>query len=178
MKIEVSIGEAVDKLSILELKLQKIKDENKKVEVQKEIELLSEFLHYKKEFHYKLLLFINEQIWKFTDTIKIMPLNDINFPIISNDIFEYNQIRYRIKSWFNNIFESTIKEQKGYSLKSCCVDIDSEVSFFNNIHKIIYLSVIYDELIFEEQFSYLIDKLHLTNIRYLKETPSIFLSIY
>jgi len=40
MKIEVSVGEAIDKLSILELKLFKISD--KKREIQKEINLLNE----------------------------------------------------------------------------------------------------------------------------------------
>lgn len=41
MKIEVSIGEAIDKLSILEIKMKKISDENKKIEIQKEINVLS-----------------------------------------------------------------------------------------------------------------------------------------
>ena len=37
MKLEVSIGEAIDKLSILEIKLLKIRDEKKKTEIKKEI---------------------------------------------------------------------------------------------------------------------------------------------
>ena len=42
MKVEVSIGEAIDKLSILELKMKKITNEHKKIEIQKEINVLQD----------------------------------------------------------------------------------------------------------------------------------------
>ena len=40
MKIEVSLGEAIDKYSILELKKKKITDVNKLIEIKKEIDVL------------------------------------------------------------------------------------------------------------------------------------------
>ena len=50
MKIEVSIGEAIDKLSILELKLKKINNEDKKKEIEKEIKVLDECYTYIKKY--------------------------------------------------------------------------------------------------------------------------------
>ena len=50
MKIEVSIGEAIDKLSILELKLKKINNEEKKKEIVKEIKVLDECYTYIKKY--------------------------------------------------------------------------------------------------------------------------------
>ena len=50
MKFEVSIGEAINKLSILELKMQTCCDENKKIEFQKEINALHECHKHKEEY--------------------------------------------------------------------------------------------------------------------------------
>jgi hypothetical protein len=44
MKIEVSIGELVDKITILRIKLERIKDAKKIVNVKKEFELLNQYL--------------------------------------------------------------------------------------------------------------------------------------
>ena len=50
MKVEVSVGEAIDKLSILHIKMKKIVDENKKIEIQKEIDCLQECDSYIKQY--------------------------------------------------------------------------------------------------------------------------------
>jgi hypothetical protein len=72
MKLEVSIGEAIDKYSILELKLKKIDDEYKKKEIKKELDVLSECLIYKEtnEFYYHLLIYVNETIDNNTNKTK------------------------------------------------------------------------------------------------------------
>ena len=69
--LEVSLGEALDKLTILDIKCDKIKDE-RKIDCQKEYDLLySELKDYVKEFsyHYRILKKINLTIWNLQDNI-------------------------------------------------------------------------------------------------------------
>ena len=154
MKIEVSIGEAIDKLSILEIKMKKIEDENKKIEIQKEINVLHDCESYKSknEFYYNLLVYVNEKIWDMTDIIKSITVDDPQFSLISNQIFEFNQKRFRIKNWFNLLNDSNIKEQKSYACSHCKIVVDNENTFFNKLTEINYLSIEYDVLTFESPF--------------------------
>ena len=72
MKIEVSNGEFLDKLSILEIKLEKIKDETKLKNVQKEYNYLKDIskeLSYDKKMYEKLLN-INHKLWNIEDDIR------------------------------------------------------------------------------------------------------------
>ena len=160
MKIEVSIGEAIDKLSILEIKMKKIVDENKKKEIQKEINVLQDCEIYKSknEFYYDLLMYVNEKIWDMTDIIKSISVEDPQFSHISNKIFEFNQKRFRIKNWFNLLTESNIKEQKSYALSHCRIVVINEDVFFNKLPEINYLSIEYDVLTFECSFISTIQK--------------------
>ena len=144
MKVEVSIGEAIDKLSILELKLKKISNENKKREIQKEINCLEECSLYIKRYNYfyQLLMYVNEKIWDLTDIVKTNP---DNYSEISKQIFDYNQKRFRIKHWFNLITNSTIKEQKSYALTHCSINVDED-TFFSKLAQISYLALDYDKI--------------------------------
>ena len=89
MKVEVSIGEVIDKLSILELKMKKISSETKKLEIQKEIDALQECYIYKENYlYYNILMYVNEKIWDTTDIIKTITIDDPQFAYLSNQIFE------------------------------------------------------------------------------------------
>lgn len=151
MKIEVSIGEAIDKYSILELKSQKISDAGKLMEIQKELEALNECQSYKVEypFFYQLLMYVNDQIWTMTDTIKSLQWNEnpLFFSELSNQIFEFNQKRFRIKNWFNLITDSTLKEQKSYIKNEFYIWIEDEDTFYSKIAEIHYLVLEYDSLV-------------------------------
>jgi hypothetical protein len=150
MKTEVSVGEAIDKLSILEIKLAKIADERKRTEIQKEIEALSECLQYKKDydFYYNILMYINEKIWTMTDDIKQMTPTDPLFAHIANQIFEFNQKRFRLKTWFNLLTSSAIKEQKSYATSHCQIVIDNEETFLEKVPEIHFLAIEYDVITF------------------------------
>jgi hypothetical protein len=142
MNIKVSIGEAIDKLSILELKQKKIHNEDK----QKEIAELQECNKYKSAyaFYYKLLMYINEKIWDMTDIVKAMDIHNPEFAKVSNDIFEYNQKRFRIKNWFNLSATSVIREQKSYASTHCKIIIENESQIYDKIPEINYLLLEYD----------------------------------
>ena len=154
MNIEVSIGEAVDKLSILELKMKKIGDENKKMEIQKEINALSACHKYKEYYlYYNLLMYVNEKIWDTKDVINGITIENPRFASLSNQIFEFNQKRFRAKNWFNLITSSKIKEQKSYSISRCEISISSEDVFYNKISEIIFLSLEYDVVTIVSNFN-------------------------
>ena len=73
MKIEVSIGEIADKLSILEIKKINIIDETKLININKEYDYLYEvvFLELKiNKDDYNRLIEINKKLWKIEDDIR------------------------------------------------------------------------------------------------------------
>ena len=150
MKVEVSIGEAIDKFSILELKKDKIQNETKLQEIQKELDVLNECNEYKNEhpFFYRLLMYVNGEIWTMTDTIKTLNWEDEPhiFSKISNQIFEFNQKRFRIKNWFNLMVNSNIKEQKSYDISQFGIIIEDEQVFYNKISEVLYLTLEYDSI--------------------------------
>lgn len=151
MKVEVSIGEAVDKYSILELKKKKIGNAEKIVQIEKELESLRDCTKYITEhnFFYQLLVYVNGQIWDMTDTIKNLDVQDPQFASIANSIFEFNQKRFRLKNMFNILCSSDLKEQKSYSESVCTVIIDSQETLYNKIAEINFLSIEYDFITFQ-----------------------------
>ena len=151
MYIEVSIGEAVDKLSILEIKEKYIKNKEKIIEIQKEICSLKQCEKYKKLLpnYYKLLVYVNETIWKLTDHIKKLKIDNPDFAKTADHIFEYNQKRFRIKKIFNLKFDSNIKEQKGYYETHCQIT-SSQDAFIKKISEIYYLTLNYDIVSFKD----------------------------
>jgi hypothetical protein len=158
MKVEVSLGEAIDKLNILELKLKKISNQEKIIEIQKEINELNECQQYKSKyiFFYNLLTFVNEYIWDTTDKIKSLKSSEPNFGLLSNNIFEYNQKRFRIKNWFNLLESSNIKEQKSYGLKYVNVTTNSIDTIYDKIPEINCLLLDFDIVYFINSDSNLI----------------------
>ena len=72
IELPVSLGEVLDKLTILDIKLEKIKD-NRKLDVQKEYDILYDKLKlYIKtfEFYYKILKKVNLDIWEMQDDFR------------------------------------------------------------------------------------------------------------
>ena len=73
MQIEVSIGEIVDKLSILQIKLENITDEDKLINIKKEFNYLYDIVFKDLKMpldDYNRLLAINKQLWDIEDDIR------------------------------------------------------------------------------------------------------------
>ncbi len=152
MLTDVSIGEAFDKYNILELKLQKIVNIDRRLNILKEYNSLTPQcnpLKVKYEFLYNLLTWINRNIWEFTDKIKTMVDYNIEYAKLAKDIFDYNDKRFRIKNIINNSEQSNLCEQKSYSSSSITVVIDSEEIFFRSLSKINKLMLDYDNISFK-----------------------------
>lgn len=173
--IETSIGEIIDKYCILELKNKYIKDNNKLNEIQKEIKVLDQKVSQVKQTHfYKLLLFINDQIWIDTDNIKkITNLNENNKDLyidLSRSIFENNQKRFRLKNYFNILQNSNIKEHKSYSTDTCYIHISENEEIYDKIPEINYLCISYDIIYFNITYKETISKLFKNpNIMFISE---------
>jgi len=121
---EISAGEFLDKLSILEIKLNKIKDLFLLNEVKKEYEILNETknnnINFSKEIEilYKDLKETNEKLWKVEDKIRLCEKNSDfkdKFIQLSRDVYFTNDKRSKTKSEINKILGSNIKEVKQYT---------------------------------------------------------------
>ena len=161
MLLEVSVGEAIDKYSILEIKSKHITDEYKKHEIVKELDKLQQCKSYieKYPFYYKLLVYVNQKIWDLTNYIKMIDISHVDFSIISNNIFNYNQKRFRIKNWFNLLNVSEINEQKSYNATYCKVCISEKEHIYDKIAEINFLLLEYDIIIFDTLHNDIINQL-------------------
>ena len=122
--VEVSVGELFDKISILEIKKNKIKDEEKLKYIIDEYNLLKEQMVDKVKLNEKLsglfdtLKDINSKLWVIEDDKRLCEKNSDfgeKFIKLSRDIHFLNDKRASIKLEINNQTGSKIKEIKEYT---------------------------------------------------------------
>ena len=150
LSLPVSFGEAIDKLTILDIKCDKITD-NRKIEVQKEYDILYENL---KDFIVKFdelycsMKKINLLIWNQMDVLRDGTTSDEDYMKLCRECIESNDIRFRIKHKINLISNSTLKEQKSYKINRLVIHLNCNEEYFHLfLEPIKYFSYIYDEII-------------------------------
>ena len=120
---EISAGELLDKISILEIKLEKIEDKNNRKEVKKEYKILKEIQNSSIKLDNKIKeLFnsikeINIKLWNVEDELRICEKNKDfgkNFIELARKVYFNNDKRAKIKSEINKILGSNIREVKQY----------------------------------------------------------------
>ena len=125
MKIEipVSFGELVDKLTILNIKKDKIEDKEKLKNIDKEYDHLN--LIYKKYSEndlnvsnlFKSLYEINLKLWDVEDNLRFNEkqnkFND-EFIDFARSVYKLNDERFTLKSELNKLVDSEIVEEKSY----------------------------------------------------------------
>jgi hypothetical protein len=121
MKIEVSIGEVVDKITILQIKKEKIVDLLKLDHVERELLVLENTLTESKMVVpinlIEKLKEVNLKLWDAEDVIRDREnknLFDDEFIKCARLDAKLNDERFLIKNEINNACESNIKEQKSY----------------------------------------------------------------
>ena len=124
MKVEVSNGELLDKLSILELKLKNIKDYKKLINIKNEHGGLSPlcnnlFNNYGNELRslYAKLSEINAELWKIEDDIRECERNKDfgdEFVRLARAVYFTNDKRSDVKKSINLLTESGFVEEKSY----------------------------------------------------------------
>jgi len=150
--LPVSLGEAIDKLTILHIKCDKITDE-RKIDVQKEYYILYEKLKvFIVNFDelYCSMKKINLIIWHQMDVLRDGTTSDEDYMKLCKECIESNDIRFRIKNKINLISNSTLKEQKSYKVNRLVVHLNCNEEYFDLfIESIKYFSYIYDEIIIQ-----------------------------
>ena len=123
MKIKVSIGEIVDKLTILEIKKENIKDENKLVDIVKEYNYLKDIVVNEIGFslesdEYIDLLKTNKKLWDIEDRIRYKEKRksfDNEFIDLARSVYFTNDVRASQKKQINLKLNSEFIEHKSYS---------------------------------------------------------------
>lgn len=120
MKIEVSNGEIADKLTIIEIKLENIKDEKKLANLRNEFKVLDEAVSkiIKKDHAlYQELLKINKQLWNIEDRIReLEKAKDFGaeFVEVARSVYFTNDKRSDVKRQINELTGSDLIEEKSY----------------------------------------------------------------
>ena len=122
--VEVSVGELLDKISILEIKKEKIKDPEKLRFINNEYDVLKDqFIKNiksdkKLDSLFKFLKEINNKLWLIEDDKRLCEKNSDfgeEFIKLSRDVHFLNDERTKIKLEINNHTGSKIKEIKEYT---------------------------------------------------------------
>jgi len=121
---EVSVGEFLDKVSILEIKSDRIKDADKLANVRKELNALrkiweaSAYASRLTPSDYTRLKAINESLWDIEDRIRdkeAIGAFDADFIELARSVYIVNDNRARIKKEINQKLGSDLIEEKSYS---------------------------------------------------------------
>ena len=120
---EISAGELIDKITILEIKKEKISNKEKLVEVNKELSSLNETLKKSINDQSNIISFkndlknINLKLWDIEDGKRSAEKNskfDEKFIELARSVYKFNDERAKIKLAINNTLGSNIKEVKSY----------------------------------------------------------------
>jgi hypothetical protein len=119
MQIEVSIGEALDKVSILTIKLNKLTDTNQLRNVSRELGKLTKVLPdgILEDDLYQKLCSVNMRLWEIEDEIRICEKHgdfNSNFIRLARAVYHRNDERAAIKKEINIKYKSELVEEKSY----------------------------------------------------------------
>ena len=122
--IETSAGELIDKLTILEIKKEKIKDQKNLKIINKEYLSLKKSLDNTLKINNQInnlwnqLRDINLKLWEIEDAKRLAEKNknfDENFIKLSRNVYKFNDQRAKIKFEINQLCGADIKEIKQYT---------------------------------------------------------------
>lgn len=122
INVQISVGELIDKLSILQIKKNKIDDEKKLNFIHNEFECLynvaSHYLNDKQiDEAYHELVNINTTLWDVEDKLREyerIQTFENHFVSLARKVYITNDKRFKIKNLINEISGSEIREQKSY----------------------------------------------------------------
>ena len=121
--IETSVGESLDKITILEIKKDKVTDEKNLKMINKEYLSLKDSMNKVLKINKEILNLtkelkeVNLKLWEVEDNKRLAEKNkkfDDNFIELSRNVYRFNDLRAKIKSKINELSGSNIKEIKQY----------------------------------------------------------------
>lgn len=120
ISVTVSVGELLDKISILRVKSRKVKNESKLAFINAELELLLNIAEKHQVLDSNLLAeleSVNEALWLIEDDIRVKERDrdfGQDFIELARAVYVTNDIRFNIKNKVNEKYNSDIREQKDY----------------------------------------------------------------
>ncbi|MDT8439294.1 MAG: DUF6165 family protein [Wenzhouxiangellaceae bacterium] len=124
LSVPVSPGEVLDKISILEIKVERITDEHKRANVERELDLLTGLWHAHASETTEItrlrdeLRAINAQLWSIEDDIRDCERSQDfgeRFVELARSVYRTNDRRAAIKRRINDQLGSVIVEEKSYA---------------------------------------------------------------
>ncbi|TET36915.1 hypothetical protein E3J61_00055 [Candidatus Dependentiae bacterium] len=124
VRVPISTGELFDKITILEIKIRRVADAQKRDNVLNEWHELTDTLEQHISMNHELtqlkkeLLFINEQLWDIEDSIRAKEaqhLFDEEFIELARSVYYTNEQRSVLKRKINILTGSTLIEEKEYT---------------------------------------------------------------
>lgn len=122
MQIDISLGELVDKVSILAIKREKIRSEEKLANIRKEYGLLHRKMQEagisEDSPEYRDLYAINIKLWEIEDKIRAKEAAktfDADFIALARSVYRENDQRAAVKREINLKYGSAIIEEKSYA---------------------------------------------------------------
>ncbi len=120
--IQIGVGEAFDRLSILKIKLIEIKNESKLANIKKEHDYLeSEILKIDEKEGivtlYESLYDVNYDLWDVEDELRLMERANVfdgDFIENARSVYKLNDKRAKIKREINELYSSDFIEEKSY----------------------------------------------------------------
>jgi len=118
-RVPVSIGEYIDKITILAIKSRRITDKDKVRNVLRELNQLI-LLDSEKIIDtdlYRRLIRVNEDLWEVEDSIRVKEKNqqfDEEFIELARSVYRLNDRRADLKRQINLQYESELMEEKSY----------------------------------------------------------------
>jgi hypothetical protein len=122
--VEISIGELIDKITILEIKLQNIRDPAKLANIRHEYETLTATLHQAVAESAELsalsaaLKTVNAELWRIEDEIRDQERAQTfgaDFIALARSVYRTNDRRAALKRKINQLLQSDIVEEKSYA---------------------------------------------------------------
>ena len=123
VSVPISLGELLDKISILEIKNKKILNESKILNIKKELNGLNKVLDElninlsESNSLYNKLYKINLTLWGIEDSIRVLEKNEDfgdKFIELARAVYKTNDQRFEIKNDINKLFNSEYVEEKSY----------------------------------------------------------------
>jgi predicted fused transcriptional regulator/phosphomethylpyrimidine kinase len=118
--VPISLGELYDKISILVIKKERIKDSAKLENIQKELDILQDIAEkydIDGKFH-TALLDVNTRLWNVEDQLRTKEKNQEtfgDFVQLARSVYKLNDLRSEIKREVNLKYGSNIIEEKQYT---------------------------------------------------------------
>lgn len=122
IEVPISVGELIDKISILMVKKQKVTDEKKLTYVKNELEILNKraevfFENTDTIENLNKLISVNSELWDVEDEIRDFESKqkfEEGFVETARKVYKLNDARFELKNRINEINNSTIREVKNY----------------------------------------------------------------